>query len=235
MGSIREATDTLRDQSATPQIVIGEMRWRARDVLPAFDKRDLAESLTAEQIGAIAIGEIAKAVPMTQLLPAYQGVKLADVAPLVDKEEWGRLQNVSTAVGEMAGVLGLEKGKDSATEVLAALKALHETSQANAKSARTQLITKVVGEMKVPQDLQALVIDQLEHKSDLEVTEDGVKKAVGEMKDTPTFKPLFARAGVSAIINPQSDNRGTTTGNGQGTSTTQAPAGLRRASRRLVG
>jgi hypothetical protein len=56
------------------------------------------------------------------------------------------------------------------------------------------------------------------------------------MKDRPTLKPLFARAGTSAVINPQSDNRGGTAGNGQGGSTeSHTPGTLRRVTRRLVG
>ena len=203
--TLEELLAELRKQKAAPGQVLGEMGWQPRDVLSALQ------------------------------------LDLPGAAALLNGEQWASLQTEHAAMGELAQVFGLAATAPAA-DVLAAARSAREAQASAAQAARTALVDRVIGEMVaagVDTD-SAKAARQLVHtlaqpKLAENADENAIRAAVGEIAGLEHVKTLIGlatatTAGASGVaaIRPLDTTRAGDTAGAAGSTTTQAPAGLRR-------
>lgn len=129
------------------------------------------------------------------------------VASALAADQLANMDKTAQFVGEMAGVFGMDQSADPAA-ILAMAKEGKKALDANAGKARTDLITKVVGEMVVAEAARPLVTNLVDSKIAQNATEDDVKKIVGEMVAQDFVKGAIAGiVGGSGAPNPQAAGR----------------------------
>jgi len=189
----------------TRVVAVGEMDSTfannvGADSAPAMQNQTGGETMTVNELLAQLKEAVAKKHTTVAAVIGEMGLDFETVAKEVGGDQYRELKERAEVVGEMAEVFGLSR-EAKPDEVLAAAKAAREAQLEAVKAQREAIIDKVVGEMVTAEAARPLVKRML-HLPEV-VTEEEVRKAVGEMLQQEDVKQAFASLFREQTVRPQ--------------------------------
>lgn len=191
----------------TSVVAVGEMDSTFLDntqaeAVPVSEQQAGGESMNVNELLAQLKEAVAKKHTTVAAIVGEIGLSFEDIAREVGGDQYRALEERAKVVGEMAEVFGLSR-EAKPEEVLAAAKAAREAQLEVVKAQREAIIDKVVGEMITAEAARPLVKRMLQLPE--VVTEEEVRKAVGEMLQQEDVKQAFASLFRETTVRPQNN------------------------------